>query len=312
MKLTDADKLGMTPDEIAILEADTGDESSLDAPSSQNPADESASAADDAGSDGADSGAEAADGAAEEAGDKAPAAEAQAEAQVKPEAQPAELPKYNVPEGDFDAKLKDVRAQLRQAHQDWDDGKIEDDVYRKMVDDLEASKDALLVEQTRAQTIAELNEQHKRAAIQARQNAEDSAMRALAEKCKGSAVDYTKDKTATKQFDIAYQGLAVDPDNAELSIPQLVQKAHEAVLAMRGKSPAPAQQQQADKPSTRQGVPNTLAGVPPASRPSTGSDPELERFMSLSGEDAEFYLASLSPAKVEALMRRVDRAAASA
>lgn len=223
-----------------------------------------------------------------------------------PEPPPAKLPTYTVSAEDYEAKLKQVRADIRAASADWDAGKMDDEAYRAKVDELEMRREQLLIEKTRAETIADLNEQNRKAAIQARQDGEESAMKALATRVKAT-VDYANDKVAVKQFDVAYEGLLQDPDIAKLPVAEVVEKAHAAVLAMRGiAAPAKGAQPQAE-PRARPAAPRTLAGVPAAAAQPIGDDIDARLSAITDPDEREEQWARLPQAQRDAMLRATLR-----
>jgi hypothetical protein len=323
MKLTEAEKAGLTPGEIAALESTDAD-AALATLGDEVPAEAQASSADDdeATDDGAAAELEQADAAADgqdqPAGDEALTPEQLAAvANDAPGSNSAKLPTFEVPERDFGAEkkaLKDSRAAIQQK---WDEGEITDEQLRAQLDEVDDKLEALATERARAETLRAINEQAAREAAARQQAEEQAATEAVIKAAAASTtarVDYVKDVKAQRQFDMAWDMLKADPDNATMTAKQLAQAAHRHVLAIRGlpMSDAPATNQAtnttpARQPAARQprDVPVTLSGLPNAS-PVQVQDEMLAQITTLDGLSTEEYMARLSPAQLDKLMRTVD------
>ena len=149
IELTEADKIGMSPEDIAMLTAADADDLLAKTGPDAAPEGDAGTAA----APGAEAGAEA-------QADDAGAGEAAAEpvAQAAPPAQPAP---YNVPTTDFDAKRKELRGQLRSLEESWSSGAdtMTDEAYTAKRDELQDQLDTVLIDATRASTLREANEQ---------------------------------------------------------------------------------------------------------------------------------------------------------
>ena len=157
------------------------------APADETPAD-AAGATDDGadqgidegtGSSDADAGGAAADGNAAEPVDQAAAAAALAEldaGQTKTEAPRA----FEVPADDFNAKRTELRTQKRAVHEKWANGELTDTEYFEQTDALDDQIAAIVTEQSRKATLADINRQNEERVRQAQVDAENQAMAAIA------------------------------------------------------------------------------------------------------------------------------------
>ena len=330
MKLSAAEKQGMSPTEIAALEGDGVDTALAtmgdDVPTlpattaSQNAADE--------GDDDLDAGAGAADTSANAAAadDAGKAADKQADAEgtltaeqlaaiakdTAPE--PAKLPTYEVPTKDFAAERKTLRESRKEIQAKWDQGDLTDEELQTQLDAVDDQLETLTAEKVRADTLRDLNEQHAREAqakIDAEFNAATAAIIKAAAASPTAKVDYLKDTAAQKQFDMALDMLGADPANAGKTPTQLVAEAHKAVLVIRGMpigNAAPAPAPAAPAAPRPRDVPVTLGGLPNASQVPL-QDETLAQASRLSGEDLENFLSRLPPAQQQRLLRSIDNGA---
>lgn len=321
MKLSDHDKIGMTPDEIALIErADSDDLLAMHGESdATDAADTTADDAADSTQDTADTEAQADD--TTEAKSE-PAAETKADAtpepvQPEPTPEPAVKPTtYQVPDTDFDAQRKALRAEKRSVEEKWAAGELTDEQKIAELDALDDKLDSLLIETTRANTLREANEQQARQQLEARIQAETAAMAALAKAeaanvAKGlPGIDYATDTLAQQQFDMLFTAVRANPANANMTAAQAVAEANKAVRALRGMGPVAAAPAPAPTPAPAapRNVPTTLAGIPNAGNAGVKDD-LMEQFDRLQGEAQERWLASQPAHVVERLMRQADNAA---
>jgi hypothetical protein len=150
-----------------------------------------------------------------------------------------------------------------------------------------------------------INEQNARA--QAEATAELAAMKAVAVAAReAKTVDYG-DPKAAKQFDAMYAVIKGDPDNAGKTPTEMVQAAHDAVLALRGIAKAPAKPAETPRPRAPREVPTTLAGLPNAGQPIV-QDELVAQFNALGGDTRkqERFMAGLTPNQVDKLVRWAD------
>ena len=317
-ELSDADRAGMTPDEIesltgsnvddllkahggsepAAAAADTGDDDAGDKPAAEaKPAAAAAAAADADDLPGADDLAELLE-------DEQPAAATKAPAPFKIEG-PA----------DYKAERQALRDQKAAIETKWGDGDLSDTERAAALVDIDDKIDDLLIAHTRAETLRTANQQAAEQA--AEQGMNDAVLSVLNSAKTAGTIDYSADTKAAKQFDTFLTMLQADPDNAALTPAALTVQAHKSVLALRGiadKAPttttaptaAPAA---APAPPARRDVPTaTLAGLPNAA-PTGMEDEALMKFATLEGEDAEDYLASLPQREQDRILRASDATA---
>lgn len=152
------------------------------------------------------------------------------------------------------------------------------------------SLEDLSAQRIRAETLQELN-------TQSAQKTQTQVIQSLVART-AQEVPYATDAKAQRQFDMALQQVAADPDNAGKSFADLANEAHTVVLALRGvapkaQAPAPAPAQ----PRKPEGAaPVTLRSLPAASTAHTGGN-ILEQLSRLSGPEYEAAYAKLTPAQ---------------
>ena len=204
-----------------------------------------------------------------------------------------------------------LRTEKRDLAKKWSDGELSDDDYHSAVEAVDDKMATLLAEQTRADTLREVNEQNARRAAEAQEKAELAAMAAVAAAAKKAGqVDYGTDKAAAVEFDSLFAAAKMSPANASLTPAQLVEKAHKAVLALRGIAAAPAPAPPAAAPAAPaapapRAAPPSIGGLPNAA-PAVVNDDLMAQFSNLEGEDAERFLAGLPANQVAKLMRTTD------
>jgi hypothetical protein len=320
LQLTDADKAGMSPEEIEALTsegaeaalgnkpADAGDKDGAEPGESQTAQTDEEKAA---------AAAAAAEGKTGEDGKPAEGEKANAEIDADTLAEIAEGDRSQAPqqfkvEGpkDFKAERTKLRGDMAAIEKKWSDGELSDEEKAQKLGALQDQMDDLLVQHTRAETLREANEQTLA-------NSYSAECKRVAAAAKNSGeLDYGEHATAAKQFDSVFQNLLVTQADRPMS--ELADKAHAAVLAMNGierkaaaaPAPAPAAQAAAApagapaQPAAKEPpkAPPSLAGMPAAAAAQVGDD-TLAQFQRLEGEEAELFLAKLPPAKVEALLR---------
>ena len=302
MQLTDADKAVLTPDEISALTAEGADNA--------------------LSSHGGDEKTDAIVEAAKPDAEEAPTTKTEAEGEtlsaedlgaaleeMAPGAdpEPAKLPTYDIPTTDFEAQRKDLKAQKSDALTKWSSGELSDAEYHQKVDELDDLMLSLATDRARAETLRQVNEQNQREAAQKIADAENSAMVTLAVAAKkAGTIDYASDKEAATQFDMAFMAVKSEKANVGKPLSELVNKAHKAVMAMRGivdpsSLPAPAAE---TKPSMRS-VPVTLAGLPNAGQP-VAQDDVWEQYSRLSGPEADEFMMRQSAQVQQRLLRIAD------
>ena len=211
---------------------------------------------------------------------------------------------YEVQAVDFKAerqKIKDAEADIDKR---WVDGALTDEERNAKLAEQRELRDDLVRQETRAETITEIN----------RQNAERTqvaTLKAIATASqKAGEVDYSVDKNAAA-FNKMLQAVMADVDNAGKPFADLAQLAHEALCATRGVKrgaapapvPAPAPAAAAPTPAPKPQIPQTLQGMPVAGTPPVGNE-FLATLAAADDPDApEAALAALPKAQREALIR---------
>lgn len=329
MKLTPEERQGMSPAEIAALEGEGVDTALAtmgdNAPTAQAGAADTGT--DDTGTDDADDTGAADDTTAAPAkpaaqgddtaadGAALTAEQLAAIAQDTQTAEPAKLPTYEVPAKDFEAERKALRQSKKDIQAKWDQGELTDEQLQAQLDEVDDKIDALTAERVRAETLRDLNEQNAREAkakVEAEFTAATTAIIKQAATSTTAKVDYIKDKSAQRQFDLAMDMLQADEANASKTPAQLVAEAHKAVLVIRGLpvgAPAAAPSPAAPVAPKPRDVPVTIGGLPNASQVPL-QDETMAQATRLSGEDLEQFLARLPPAQQQRLLRSIDNGVA--
>lgn len=321
MKMQDDDLL---PDERALLEGNTTAEAPAeDAAAEAAPVDETAKA-DEPGTSAAATTSEATEQpAAEEAGESEEL-DPQALAAVAGETNERAPATYEVQAKDFAAERAALDTQEADVNKRWSDGELSDPEQAAELRKLRDQRDALLREEVRAETIADINRQNTRR--------EQSATLANIRAASASAgeVDYSDDKNAAA-FDNMLRAVINDPANENISFGEAAAKAHDALCAVRGikraapapahastPAPAPATAAQAnttaqaaaapaapaaEKTDQRKAIPPTLTGLPVAASAPIGND-FLTSLAAIDDPDAaEAALAAMPKQQREAIMR---------
>ena len=200
-----------------------------------------------------------------------PAAAEAAEAEPVEAAEPAKPVAYQVPDTDFKAQREALRAEKRALVAKWSEGELTDVEYAEQDDQIGERLSEITAQQTRADTLREITEQNRLQAQRVAAEAENAAMAALAAASKAAGqVDYATDKPAAAQFDALFAAAKLDPANSGLAAAALVQKAHSAVLALRGIVTAP--KAEAAQPKPKPVIPQTLGNLPTAAAQPVGID----------------------------------------
>lgn len=136
-------------------------------------------------------------------------------------------------------------------------------------------------------------------------------MQAIAKASKdGGLIDYGSNVAACTQFDALHNAAKLDPANANLSAVQVAQKAHDALLALRGLSAKPKQEAAAPAASAtptkpKPAAPPTTLGMMPAAAANATGDSFDETFDAIEDPDErEAKWASLSAAQRQQQLRR--------
>lgn len=313
IELSESDRAGMTPAEIEALTSENA-EAHLRAHGAED-----AGAAEQGGEDGADTERQSAktdDPAPKGGGTEASAATGEEEdlpgaedlmellgSDAAPQPLTVEGPK------DFKAERQALRDKKAEVEKQWAEAQITDEQRATALQQIDDQIDDLLIAHTRAETLRNYNAQQAEAQMNA------AVTNILKQAKAAGTIDYAADQKAAVQFDQMLSMHAADPDNAGKSAAELAALAHRSVLAFRGiveKAKAePTKESASDATTTapaKRDAPITLAGLPNAER-TVQEDSVLDKFKTLSGEDAEDYLASLSPADQQRVLRAADATA---
>lgn len=216
-------------------------------------------------------------------------------AQPAPTAYTAEIP------ADLDGKRTELLTKKAEALEKLMSGEIEAKEFAGV--EIEVANELAKIDRqiARAETLAEINQQ-----TSARY--EGLVIAQIVDTTK-PVLDYTKDASAQRQFDVVMAGLRADPANAAKSFAQLAADANRTVLAIRGLSLDGQQQttstQTPAKPAGQrlptEKPPATLRGIPVAATPNTGGG-VVEQMANLSGQAYEAAFQKLSPAQQAALL----------
>lgn len=304
MKLSDEDKLGLSDDEIKALEqAEEGEGEGVLKLDGEAVKEEGTAAAD-------TTTAAAADGEGE--GEGGDLDESDLDLLDEDDGDTVrEVSKFTVDARDFKAELAQLRADRAAVEEKWTAGEIDDAARNEQLAKLEEQRDNLLIEQTRAQTLLEINQQNEAAALAKVAEAENAAIIALIAsdaKAGDASLNYKADVGAQKDFDAALTAVKASSTHAGKSPAEHVAAAHRMVLSLRGiAAPAPASAPAPAAKPTKRDVPLSLGGLPDAGRAAGGvSDEAYAKFSTLQGEAAERFLAGLSEAEVDRLTKLAD------
>lgn len=291
MKLSAEDRLGMSPEEIKTLEA-MPEDGSVDDEAQKPPAEQAAT-----GAAGGDDGGAAAAGEAGITAEQAAAALEEAEP-IKPKA----FEVGNV--DDIAEQRKTLRSQKAEVEAKWSGGHITDEERAAKIADIDDKLDDLLIRSTRASTLREINEQNARdAEKRAADDMNAEIVRVIRQAQADKTIDYPSDPLAQAQFDGVMAAIKASPAGGKMPVRELVDQTHRAVLAIRGTpaqaTAAPGQRRQAPEP------PPSLAFVPAAASQAV-SDDMLGKFRTLSGDEAEAFMASLPEREQRRLLKLAD------
>jgi DNA repair exonuclease SbcCD ATPase subunit len=234
----------------------------------------------------------------------AAAAEAAKEQQPKPAEQKAQATPYLVAEApaDAEAKLTDIATKKGDLAKQFDDGDVTTAEYQAELDKLNREERTIERQIDRAQLAAELEEQR---AVAER----DATINTFL-----ASVDIPRDPKNLRfqVLDAAVRNVASDEANAELSAPEIMQKAFDLCVeqgvlqAKQAQPPKQGKTQQEQRAPAKKQVdaPPSLAHMPAAEATDTGEnrfawlaairDPDKHEaaFNKLSAADQEAYLAA--------------------
>ncbi len=174
------------------------------------------------------------------------------------------------------------------------DGEIDADEFAANEARISDSLEDLTAQRIRAETLQEANAQTQ-ASYQQRE------IQRLIAKSK-SEVDYTNDTKAQKQFDMALNAVAGDPDNAGRDYADMLAEAHKVVLALRGIVSKGQVVEQAVKSRIPDGKPPvTLRNIPTAATANANGN-MLDQIGRLTGQAYQDAFSKLSPNQRKALL----------
>lgn len=294
MKIDKGLMADMSPEEVAAIEGRTADTTTTDeviaeATSAESETTEAAEVTEQAEQ-------------ADAQQDAEPAAKEAAEAAPAEAAEPVKPVAYQVPDTDFKAAREALRAEKRALVAKWSEGELTDVEYAEQDDLIGERLSELTAQQTRADTLREITEQNRLQAQRAAAEAENAAMAALAAASKAAGqVDYATDKPAAAQFDALFAAAKLDPANAGLAAAALVQKAHTAVLALRGIVATP--KAEAAQPKPKPVIPQTLGNLPTAAAQPVGID-MADQLQAIDDPDVlEAKWAAMPPSQRQQMLR---------
>ena len=209
-ELSDADKIGMTPDEIASLTG-PGADKLLAAHGGQ---DEAPPADDDAPTSTATP-EPAADPSAADA--SLPGADELADMLAEDAPAPTTAPKPFKVEGpaDYKAERQALRTEAADVEAKWSSGELSDEERASEIARIEDARDDLLIRHTRAETLRNANEQQAADTQASFQASITAACTSIAAGSKAAGlIDYGTDTKAAKQFDNMLTMLVGDPDTS--------------------------------------------------------------------------------------------------
>lgn len=314
---TEYEGMGLTPEELAALQAPddedkTATQEQLEAKAAAEGATTTAEKENDADDKkpdavSADAGAPAADDAAPAttAAGAEPAAAASAPAPAEPAAAPSPAPQQapilvaQAPE-DAEAKLKEIKDSKAALRQKYDDGEITFAEFQEQNEAFDEQRLEIRLAVETAQTAQKME-------LQRQQNQWTADCDAFMAQYK----DIYAGEANTAVFadlDAAIKTIAVMPSSANLTGPQLLDRAHRAVMAARG-TPVVAETKAEPKPAPRKEIPKPT--LPPdlgAMPAATGNDPgegkwaSLDRLQDSNPEAYEAALAKLPEAERDAYL----------
>jgi hypothetical protein len=313
---TEYEGMGLTAEEIAALQEPDGDTSAtqgeLEAQEESKPDDKQTAAAaktegeddDDEAPKGDDAGAAAAaddtaTAAAPAAEDKPADAKPDAKAEASAAPQQAPILVATAP-ADAEAKLAEIASKRADLRKQYDAGDITFDEYDSQKDVLAKDERAIERALDKAQIAADLNEQQRRNEWQSQC---DAFLTAHPEYDGGKGERFD-------QMNGVLKAIAVVPENANKTGPQLLEMAHKITLVMRGEEvpagkgdkPAAPAAKRAEVPKPN--LPPDLGKMPAASGndPGEGKWASLDRLQATNPEGYEAALAKMSDSEREAYL----------
>lgn len=206
---------------------------------------------------------------------------------------------YQAPTRDWGKERTDLRAEMLAIDKKWSDGELSDEDRATQLGGIHDKLDAITRDQTRAETLVEINRQNAIAE-------QTKVLDALREAGKKVGLDYGEQKNGVA-FDALFDAVAKDPDNAGKGFAELAQKTHETLLAMRGikaaaEAPAPAPAPAAKPAAPKPNIPQTLHGMTPAAATPIANEAVTALANIDDPEQAEAMLAAMPQAQRQALL----------
>lgn len=191
---------------------------------------------------------------------------------------------------------KQLRADKQQIEKDWAAGTISDEDRATKLGEIDDKMDALLIQQTRAETLQEVNVQNFQREVQ-------SVIGGIRTEGKAVGLDYgtaEQPTAAAHQFDRMMAALDADPTWQGKSFTDRAREAHRGVLALNGKLAAPPAPAAAPAPAAKREAPpappQTLREIPAAERANTGDD-MAEQWKAATGAAADRLWNRMTPAQ---------------
>ena len=248
----------------------------------------------------------------------APALTAEELAAIAEEADEApaatERTQFRVDSKDYAAERKALNDKIDAIELKWGEGTMTDAERVKELRTLNDQKDTLLIAQTEARTLDNVNRQT------IEQRAMNASVAVLAELKVAQADIYSADADAAAEFDAFHTVLLRNPRNATVAPLELARRADRMVRESRGfpalaaatvpvpAVPAAAPAAAPAPPAGPRDVPVTLSGLPNAAV-SEADSAVLDVMAKLEGEDLEDYMARLPRNEVDRIMRIADQTA---
>ncbi len=225
-------------------------------------------------------------------------------------AQPSKEPRqYEVADAAAIAeKRKSLRAEKATVESEWASGTLSDEAKAEKLAGIDDQLDTLLIEQTRAETLREANEQNRR-------QKEAEILDEIAAKAKSrDGVDYHEDADLGNLYDAKLRAVFKDEAFKGKSFTECATEAHARVLKAVGKAvgaPAPPPEPPAGAPAPAApsirakppAPPATLRELPAADKANVGDDIEAQ-WEAASGAKAEALWSRMSPAQQERMLAR--------
>ncbi len=210
-----------------------------------------------------------------------------------------DAPAFEVDKTDFKAERAKLSTDEKKIEDDWAAGNLSDAERGQKLLELRDRRDDLTRQETRAETIADLNRQQQ-------QTYQTRVLRSIATQSKTAGqLDYSDAKVGSA-YDAMLRAVAADPNNEGKKFHELAQLAHEALCATRGVKAAPAPTAAAATPAApaarkSPAAPITLRDLPVAATPNTGGD-ALDALGKLEGQAYQEAYNRLSPAQQARLL----------